>query len=132
MNRLYYYNRQSRPIYLVNNKAVNYSKGGLVEYKLEHLQYVNKDNYNEDTIYSLLEEGSLVVPRPIVDKGYIDEYIKQGGKISNGKEIKSKKKLIKTIIMPGEIIVQAPYTNNVLDFLKKKGITLPIDDRDFY
>lgn len=132
MNRLYYYNRQSRPIYLVNNKAVNYSKGGLVEYKLEHLPYVNKDNYNEDTIYSLLEEGSLVVPRPIVDKGYIDEYIKQGGKISNGKEIKSKKKLIKTIIMPGEIIVQAPYTNNVLDFLKKKGITLPIDDRDFY
>lgn len=132
MNRLYYYNKQSRPIYLVNNKPINYSKGGFVNYDISHSPYINKDDYNEDTIYTLLEEGSLVVPRPVVNKGHIDDYIKEGGKITDGKEIKDKSKLVKTILMPGEIVVQKKYSGKVINFLKKRGITLPIEDKDFY
>lgn len=132
MNKLYYYNKQSRPIYLVNNRPINYSKGGLVKYEISHLPFVNPDDNNEDTLYTLLEEGSVVIPRPVVKKGHIDDYIKMGGKISDGKEIKDKSKLVKTILMPGEIVVQKKYTNSVLDFLKKRGITLPIEDKDFY
>jgi hypothetical protein len=130
-DRLFYYNRQSRPIYLVNNKPINYSKGGLVAYDKTHKKYINPDDNNEDTIYTELEEGSVVIPVPIVKKGHIDDYIKIGGKISDGKVIKDKTKLVKTILMPGEIVVQKKYAKRVLDFLKNRGITLPINEEEF-
>lgn len=130
-NRLFYYNRQSRPIYLVNNKPINYTKGGLVSYDKSHLKNINNDDKHEDTIYTLLEEGSVVIPVPVVQKGHIDDYIKIGGKITDGKEIKDKNKLVKTILMPGEIVVKKKYANNVIEFLKKRGITLPIEDSMF-
>lgn len=131
MSRLFYYNRQSRPIYLVNNKPINYSRGGLVSYDKSHSKNINPDDKNEDTLYTLLEEGSVVIPVPIVKKGHIDDYIKIGGKISDNNIIKDKSKLVKTILMPGEIVVQKKYANDVLSFLKKRGITLPINEEHF-
>lgn len=131
MSRLFYYNRQSRPVYLVNNKPINYSRGGLVVYDKSHVKNINPDDQHEDTIYTVLEEGSVVIPVPIVKRGHINDYLKYGGKISDGNKIKDKSKLIKTIIMPGEVIVQKKYANDVVSFLKKRGITLPINEEDF-
>jgi hypothetical protein len=131
MSRLFYYNKQSRPIYLVNNKPINYSKGGLVAYDKSHLKNVNPDDQHEDTIYTLLEEGSVVIPVPVVKRGHITDYVKMGGKISDNNEIKDKSKLVKTILMPGEVVVQKRYSKQVIDFLKKRGITLPINEEDF-
>ena len=131
MNRLYYYNRHSRPIYLVNNKPINYTSGGLVAYDKSHSKNINPDDHNEDTIFTLLEEGSVVIPVPVVRRGHIDDYIRMNGKITDGSKIKDKSKLVKTILMPGEIVVQKKYANKVINFLKKRGINLPINEEDF-
>ena len=131
MSRLFYYNRQSRPVFLVNSTPINYSRGGPVAYNNDHLKNVNIDDQHEDTIYTLLEEGSVVIPVPVVRKGHMNDYIEMGGKISDNNLIKDKGKLVKTILMPGEIVVQKKYANQVLDFLKRRGITLPIDEADF-
>jgi hypothetical protein len=131
MNRLYYYNKHSRPIYLVNNKPINYSKGGLIAYDKSHSKNINPDDHNEDTIYTLLEEGSVVIPVPVVRRGHITDYVKMGGKISDGSKIKDKSKLVKTILMPGEIVVKRRFANDVLSFLRKRGISLPINEEDF-
>jgi len=78
----------------------------------------------EDCISSRLEVGSLVIPKKVVDSGVLNEY---KGKLTHPKGTTDPKKLSPTIVMPGEIVVARPYARNVEVFLKKKGITLPLD-----
>lgn len=75
---------------------------------------------------SLLEEGSLVIPKKVVM--YLNDY---KGKYTCGKHIKDESKLIPTVVMPDEIIVCSHYAGDVERFLKKKGIRLPISDDNF-
>ncbi len=125
MNRMMYYNRVNQPIFLANSKPRNLSQGGLIRYEKGDL--INPDYKNEDTILSLLEENSLVVPKAIVTGGYLSDY---RGKYSCGKKVTDQSKLIPTVVMPDEIIVCSHYAPDVINFLKKKGITIPIlDDR---
>lgn len=131
MPKLYYLNKHNQPVFLVNSKPRNYSQGGFIRYTPKEHNKANPDDDDEDTLYTLLEEGSLVIPRPIVERGYIDDYIRLGGKITDGRQIKDKKKLIPTIVMPREIIVQKKYAGDVIKYLKTKGITLPLNDKDF-
>jgi hypothetical protein len=123
MPKLFYYNDHSQPVFLLNKKPINFSKGGFIPYPSK----MNPDNKKEDTILSYLQEGSVVIPRPIVERGYLKDY---KGEI-HGPEITDKDKLVRTIVMPHEIVVHKNHANKVLNHLKKKGITLPIDDVDF-
>lgn len=122
-HKLFYYNDHSRPVFLLNKKPINLSKGGLINYP----KNMNPDDKYEDTILSHLQEGSVVIPRPVVEKGYLKDY--KGGIM--GPKINDKNKLVKTIVMPHEIIVHKNHAKKVIDYLKNKGITLPINDVDF-
>lgn len=126
MSRLFYYNNHSRPVFLTNTKPLNMSRGGLILYPKKF----NKDDKHEDNILAHLEDGSLVVPRPVVEKGYLNDYLKNGGKI-HGPKVTDKDKLVRTIVMPHEVIVNSKHTNKVINHLKKKGIKLPIEDSEF-
>lgn len=131
MPRLFYLNKHSQPVFLVNSKPRNYSQGGFIRYTKQEEKSAHPDYDDEDTLYTLLEEGSLVIPRPVVERGYIDDYIRKGGMITDGNQIKDKNKLVPTIVMPREIIVQKKYAPQVIKYLKQRGITLPLEDKDF-
>jgi len=119
-----YYNRANQPIFLANHKPRNLSRGGFITYQKG--DRINPDHENEDTILSLLETNSLVVPRPAVK--YLSDY---KGKFTCGKIITDETKLIPTVVMPDEIVVCSHYANDVVNHLKKKGITLPLSDDNY-
>jgi hypothetical protein len=109
---------------LANHKPRNLSRGGFITYQKG--DRINPDHENEDTILSLLETNSLVVPRPAVK--YLSDY---KGKFTCGKIITDETKLIPTVVMPDEIVVCSHYANDVVNHLKKKGITLPLSDDNY-
>jgi len=126
MQTMMYRNQANQPIFLANNKPRNLSKGGWIKY--EKGDRINPDFKNEDTILSLLEENSLVVPRPISMGNYLNDY---KGKFTCGKMIRDKSKLIPTVVMPDEIIVCSCYADDVINHLKKKGIKIPLDENHY-
>lgn len=119
-----YYNRANQPVFLANNKPRNLSKGGFITFSKG--DRINPDHENEDTILALLEPNSLVIPRPAVK--HLSDY---KGKFTCGKMIKNEGSLIPTVVMPDEIIVCSHYANDVVDYLRKKGITLPLSEDNY-
>lgn len=111
---MYYINRNNKPVQIANVLPRNLSRGGRIPYI--------KGIRDEDTINGLLEIGSVVVPRPVIERGYMDDYPHK----MTQRKITDKKKLIGCIVMPDEYIVPKRDANKVTAFLKKKGITLPI------
>lgn len=112
---MYYYSGHKR-IDIFNTRPRNLSRGGLI-----------RDNpkikcKNEDTISSLLEYGSLVVPVPVMRSGVMKEY---KGPIT-GPVQHDKAQLGRTVVMPNELVVNKRYASKVERFLKTKGITLPL------
>jgi len=77
---------------------------------------------NEDTVSSLLEYGSLVVPVPVMKRHALDDY---HGKMTGAVQ-HDRSKLGKTIVMPGEYVVNKAHATAVERHLKKKGIVLPL------
>jgi len=113
---MFYHAESGKQVSIFNTRPRNLSRGGLI-----------KDSpkikvKNEDTISSLLEYGSLVVPVPIMKSGVMNGY---NGKITGEKQT-NKNKLGKTIVMPNELVVNKRYASKVETFLRKKGITLPL------
>ena len=115
---MFYYNKQGKRVDLLNKRPRNLSRGGMIE---DHPS-IPKANKNQDTISSYLEYGSLVVPVPVMKSGVMDEY---KGPIQDKKQT-DKKQLSKTIVMPGELVVHKKYADKVENFLRKKGIKLPL------
>jgi hypothetical protein len=76
----------------------------------------------DDTISSYLEYGSLVIPVSVVKSGVLKDY---KGPIT-GPETTNKRDLAPTVVMPGEIVVNRRYAKKVEDFLRRRGITLPL------
>jgi len=112
---MFYYSGNKR-IDIFNTRPRNLSRGGLI-----------KDNpkikiKNEDTISSLLEYGSLVVPVPVMKSGVMKGY---KGPIT-GPVQHDQDKLGRTVVMPNELVVNKRYASKVERYLKKKGITLPL------
>jgi hypothetical protein len=111
---MFYFNSSGTKIGIFNTRPRNLSGGGIIK---DNVKITNKD---EDTISSLLQYGSLVVPKKIVP--LLDDY---KGPI-NGPPTHNKKNLLKAIVMPGEVVVNRKYRKDVEKFLRSKGIRLPL------
>jgi hypothetical protein len=66
------------------------------------------------------------VPRPVA-RMVMDQY----GELKQP-PIKDLRKLVPVIVMPQEIIIPAKYAKMVLDFLRSKGVTLPLPRNDLF
>lgn len=114
----FYYTPDHRKVYIFNKTPINLSRGGMIP----HHPDIRPQDYSDDTMYSLLEEGSLVIPRPVIQAGFMDDY---DGPISQPL-VSDKRRLVDTIVMPHEMVIPKKYASRVEKFLKKKGITLPL------
>lgn len=112
----FYITEKGKAVNIFNKRPRNLSAGGLIK---DSPKIKEKE---EDTLSSYLEYNSLVVPVPVVKSGVMDLY---KGKITGQKQL-CMTQLGKTIVQPGEIVINKKYASKVEDFLKKKGITLPI------
>jgi hypothetical protein len=113
---MFYYSDKGKPVEIFNSRPRNLSRGGLI-----HDSPKIKDK-KEDTVSSLLEYGSLVVPVPVMKSGIMKGY---KGQII-GKKQSNPSMLGKTIVMPNELVVNKAYAPKVEDYLRKHGITLPL------
>ena len=113
---MWYKNDKGKAIQIFNNRPRNYSAGGLIT------GHPKIETPEEDTISSLLEEGSLVIPVPVMRSGVMDAY---KGPLFD-KKTTDKRRLIPTIVMPEEMVVHRKYAPAVEKYLKKYGITLPL------
>jgi hypothetical protein len=117
---MWYINRKNKPVQIANVLPRNLSRGGRIPW----IKGIRDEDRNDDTINGLLEVGSIVVPRPVIERGYMDDYPHK----MTQKKITDKKKLVGCIVMPDEWIIPKRDANKLTAFLKKKGITLPIPD----
>jgi hypothetical protein len=85
----------------------------------DHPKILHKD---ADTISSLLEYGSLVVPVPVMESGIMQKY---KGPLT-GPKITDKSKLAPVIVMPNEYVVNKKHAPAVERYLKKHGVVLPL------
>jgi hypothetical protein len=113
---MFYYSEKGEPIQILNRRPRNYSAGGFIK------GHPKIQTPEEDTISSLLEYGSLVIPVPVMKSGIMDGY---KGKLMDA-PTNDRSKLAPTIVMPGEMVVHKKYAPAVTRFLKKHGITLPL------
>ena len=111
---MFYWTDKGKAVDIFNKRPRNLSRGGLIK---DSPKIRDK---SEDTVSSLLEYGSLVVPVPVVRA--LDDY--QGA--ITGAIQRDKSKLGKTIVMPGEVVINRRYAKRVEDHLKRKGIVLPL------
>ena len=112
----YYFTEKGKAVNIFNKRPRNLSGGGLIK---DSPKIKEKE---EDTLSSYLEYGSLVVPKPVVQSGVMDLY---KGRITGQKQL-CMTQLGRTIVQPGEYVIHKKYAGKVENFLKKKGITLPI------
>ena len=115
---MFYYNGKGQAIQIFNKRRANFSDGGYVKY------HPNNRFAGEDSIASWLEPGSLVIPTKVMESGVMDGY---KGKLTD-KTVHDTSKLAEVIIMPGEMVVAKRYARAVEKYLKKHGITLPLDE----
>jgi len=120
-----YTDQYGKSVSLLNKRPINYSHGGVIKWPSKTYGLHNTDMMN-DNLSVLLELGSVVVPRPVA------HLVKsQYGELKQPL-IKDMKKLTYVIVMPEEIIVPAKYAKMVLDFLRSKGISLPLKRNDLF
>jgi hypothetical protein len=113
---MFYQTESGKKVSIFNTRPRNLSRGGIIK---DSPKIKIKD---EDTISSLLEYGSLVVPVPVMKSGVMKGY---KGKITGPKQT-DRNKLGHTIVMPNELVVNKRHASKVEMFLKRKGITLPL------
>lgn len=115
---MFYYNGKGAPVQIFNRRRANFSDGGFVKY------HPNNHFAHEDSIASWLEPGSLVIPTKVMKSGVMDGY---KGRLTD-RTVHDTSKLSNVIIMPGEFVVAKRYANDVERYLKRHGITLPLDE----
>ena len=118
----WFYNKHGRPVQIANRKPINLSRGGMID---EHPN-TRIEDVEEDTIQSLLEVGSLVIPRPVMERGYMNGYPFLHR--LRGKEIKDPSRLVPVVVMSRELIVPKANAGSVKKWLEKRGVTLPIPE----
>lgn len=107
---------------LMNTKPLNLTVGGMVKWTKNSFNPLLND-LTRDNLRSLLEVGSLVIPRPIVPM--VLGYVEQHGPLTV-EMVTDPDQLVECIIMPQEYIIPKKYAKQIQVFLNKNGITLPI------
>jgi len=116
---MFYFNKKGVPIGIFNKRPRNYSAGGMIK------NYPGNKHPDEDTISSLLEEGSLVIPKSVMQSGIMKKY---GGPVT-GPHNPYHNELVPTIVLPGELVVDKLYAPAVTKYLKSHGVTLPLPQK---
>jgi hypothetical protein len=115
---MFYFNGKGEPVQIFNKRRSNFSDGGFVKY------HPNNEFSDQDSIASLLEPGSLVIPTSVMKSGVMKGY---KGPLTD-KTVHDTSKLANVIIMPGEMVVAKRYATAVEKYLKKHGVTLPLKE----
>jgi hypothetical protein len=115
---MFYFNKEGNPVGIFNKRRANFSDGGMIPY------HPNNEFADQDSIASWLEPGSLVIPTKIMESGVMKGY---KGKTTD-RTIYDTSKLANVIVQPGEMVVAKKYASAVEKYLKKHGITLPLDE----
>jgi hypothetical protein len=128
MHRGGYVEPFGRNIPLLSNKFENYSVGGVFKWKDgEFDPFLN--SLEADNKKVLLENGSLVVPKPVMNLYY--HYIDKNGELKRPK-IKNKDELVEVIVMPSEAVVPAKYVAEFKAYLKTYGVELPLKHQTYF
>ena len=128
MSRGGYIDSFGRNIPLLSNKFVNYSQGGVFKWNEgEFNPFLN--SLEADNKKVLLENGSLVVPKPVMNLYY--DYIEKNGELKRPK-IKNKDELVEVIVMPSEAVVPAKYVPQFKAYLKTYGVELPLKHTRYF
>lgn len=115
---MFYYNKEGSPVGIFNKRRTNLSDGGMVAY------HPNNQFSDQDSIASWLEPGSLVIPTSVMESGVMKGY--KGP--TRDRTVHDTSKLANVIVQPGEMVVAKKYASAVEKYLKKRGITLPLDE----
>lgn len=117
-------NEYGSKITIGNIKPKNYSSGGYIPEGITSYtsapftkELIDRD---EDTVQSLLQTGNVVIPRSIVPIMRMYR-----GSIT-GKGTTDTSQLQRVIIQPKEIVVAKEHSDKVLNYLKSKGVKLPL------
>jgi hypothetical protein len=128
VGRKYYVEPFGRTVQLMNSKPKNLTEGGLI--KWEEGQYNPFTNdLQRDNLMVLLEIGSMVIPRPVIH--LFHEFEEQHYKLKQPK-ITDEHLITQVIVMPEEAVVPRKFVADVKAFLKKNGVTLPIDKDNLF
>ena len=117
-----------RVVPLLSDKFQNYSQGGVFKWEEGEFDPF-KNNLQADNKKVLLENGSLVVPRPVMYLYY--RYIEKNGEMKIPK-IKDKKELVPVIVMNQEAVVPRIYVPQFKAYLKQHGIELPLKHKNYF
>lgn len=123
---MFYKQPNGNRVDIFNRRARNMSGGGIVRgnKKIQH-----SGNNNEDTIFSLLQPGQLVIPREAISRA--SQFLRQIGG-PTGPIVRDKSKLEKTVLQPDEIVVHKSKADKVEKYLKEKhNLTLPYNESPF-
>jgi hypothetical protein len=124
----YWIEPYGRTVKLMNAKPVNLSEGGVIKWeKGQYNPFVN--DLTHDNKLVLLEYGSMVVPRPVVH--LFHEFEGKYYKLTQPK-ITDPYELAEVIVMPEEAIVPKKFVPQVKAFLKKNGVTLPLEHDNLF
>lgn len=123
-----YVDKFGRNIPFLSNKFQNYSQGGV--FKWERGQFDPFLNSIEaDNKKVLLENGSLVVPRPVMNLYY--DYIEKNGEMKVKKN-KNIDELVEVVVMNEEAVVPRIFVPTFKAYLKKHGIELPLKHPKYF
>lgn len=123
---MFYKQPNGNRVDIFNRRPRNMSSGGIVKgnKKIQH-----SGNNNEDTIFSLLQPGQLVIPREAISRAL--PYLKEIGG-PQGPKVKDKNDLERVVLQPDEIVVHKSKASKVEKYLKDKyGLTLPYTESVF-
>jgi hypothetical protein len=128
VGRKYYVEPFGRTVRLMNSRPKNLTEGGLIKWEEGQYNPFTSD-LQRDNMMVLLEIGSMVIPRPVIH--LFHEFEEQYYELKQPK-ITDEHLITEVIVMPQEAIVPRKFVADVKAFLKKNGVTLPIDKDNLF
>jgi hypothetical protein len=112
----------------LHDKSENYTQGGMIRWDKGQF-HPFKNDLDRDNKPVMLEIGSVVVPKPIIQLFY--EYERIYGSVKQ-KQITDPSQLTQVIVMPQEAVVPAKHAEHFKQFLLDYGVTLPLPKEKYF
>ena len=128
VGRKYYVEPYGRTVQLMNSKPKNLTEGGVIKWEEgQYNPFIN--DLQRDNMIVLLEIGSMVIPRPVMH--LFHEFEEKYYELKQPK-ITDEHLITQVIVMPEEAVVPRKFVPEVKAFLKKNGVTLPIEKDNLF